>query len=159
MNGLRKFGRILMVMLMLVAVALAMMPQEAEAQVTATSPVDALTNGTLVVIAASVQSNLVASSAVAVDVSPGRGFTSQPKISSTNASTAQVGIAWAFSVDGSTWSTIEYWQIGTLNGTTAIVPYTNFASSLIGNARKAKITKITNGHNASLFVTNVLASP
>jgi hypothetical protein len=158
MNGLRKLGRILMVALVLMALVLAIaMPATVEAQVNPTTVENALTNGTLVVIAASAQSNMVASSVIEIDVWQHKGIAFLPTLSSTNASTAQVGISYVVSVDGTNYSTSEFWQVAALNGTSAVRPYTNYNAQLLDNARKVKINKITNGHNASLFVTNVLA--
>ena len=131
------------------------------AQVTPNTLGNALTNGTTVIIDATAdQSNIVASTVVNIDLRKDRGIGFQATIGSTNAATLQTGISFALSVDGSNYTTANnYWFIiPALNGTAPVTAFTNFPPALVGNARKIRVLQITNGHTASLFVSNITYS-
>lgn len=148
-----------MVAAVTLAIGAMLAPPEAKAQTTPTKIENALTNGTTVVIGAQAESNIVASTAVEIDLWQETGLGIQARIASTNASTATVGIKWVFTLDGTNYLTDRpFWQITSLNGTTAVNTGTNLPSQYLDNFKKAKIAAITNGHTASLFVTNVLTA-
>lgn len=133
----------------------------AAAQVTPITTKHMLTNGTTVIIDATAdQSNIVASTTVVVELQKDRGLGVQATIGSTNAATLQTGISFAVSGDGTSYTTANnYWFIiPALNGTSPVTAFTNFPAQLLNNARYIKILQITNGHTASLFVTNVIAT-
>lgn len=99
-------------------------------------------------------SNLV--NAAAVDINPEVGIAVSAYVAGTNATTSQVGLGFATSLDGTNYSTtVTHWHLLTLNGTTAVRSYTNFPVAGLDNARKFKLLTVTNGHTASIFLTNV----
>ena len=99
-------------------------------------------------------SNLV--NAAAIDINPDTGIAVSAYVAGTNATTSQVGLGFATSLDGTNYSTtVTHWHLLTLNGTTAVRSYTNFPASGLDNARKFKLLTVTNGHTASIFLTNV----
>lgn len=147
--------------MMLVIIAFIALAPVARAQVTPVTTGNMLTNGTVVIIDATAdQSNIVASTTVVVPLRKDRGIGIQATIGSTNAATLQTGISFALSVDGTSYTTANnYWFIiPALNGTTPVTTFTNFPATLINNARYMKVLQITNGHTASLFVTNITYS-
>jgi hypothetical protein len=80
--------------------------------------------------------------------------------------TDAITITFARSVDGTTWETTPRFTWATaLNGTTAVVTYTNLNSSLIGAAGYLKVISIQNasatvlGTNASLTVIKKTLKP
>jgi len=111
-----------------------------------------------VVIAASVQSNIV--NAIPFNnTTYGRGFSVMALFASTNASTATVGFAFAPTVDGTNYATTGWlWATAALNGTTGVRAFTPFTGAQTDNTIRWKLVQITNGHNASLFVTNVVVT-
>jgi hypothetical protein len=112
----------------------------------------------------SVPSSVAASSTAtvaseAVGVWPGRGLAVFPYFAGTNASTANVILAFNVSYDGTNWSTTTPILLtNVMNGTTAVRGYHHIPASSLDNVRAIRLQTIQNAHNASLFVTNVVWS-
>lgn len=104
-------------------------------------------------------SNLVSTTVSPISLRQGTGVAVAAYLAGTNATTSQVGIGFTTSLDGTNYATaVTHWALLTLNGTTAVRSYTNFPAATLDNARKFKILTITNGHTASVFLTNVQVS-
>ena len=70
------------------------------------------------------------------------------------AGTGKITYTWARSADGTTWETDpKFATAATLNGTTAVVNYTNLPNTLIGPAQYIKLLSIANA-DASATATN-----
>jgi len=81
-------------------------------------------------------------------------------IASTNASSAAVAFVFQISQDGANWIAVPApqgasWTASTLNGTTGVYHFTNaWTSAALQNVGWIRLSNITNGHTASLWVTN-----
>ena len=144
----------------LVAMLAAFLPAPpARAQLVPTDLTYALTNlvGVPVTVAAA-GSNAI-SGPVEITLKQGVGFAALPHFAGTNAGTAVVGFIWQVSADGTNWITTDFLaHTDTMNGTTAVRGYKLWAPSSVDHARKARLFAITNGHTASVFITNVTVS-
>ena len=77
----------------------------------------------------------------------------------TNASTAGVGFHFDISADGVNYTTTKPIKlVYPLNGTTPVRVWTNYAPKVLSNIRSIRLTSITNGHDASIWVSNVVIS-
>lgn len=84
-----------------------------------------------------------------------RGMAFYATIVSTNAATANVTFRFDVSYDGTNFTTGSplVWNVP-LNGTTAVVAYTNILKDVLDNSRYIELTSISNAHSAPIYVTN-----
>jgi hypothetical protein len=92
----------------------------------------------------------------AVALYRGRGLAIMPTFIGTNAGTANVILAFNVSADGTNWSTTTPFSYTLpMNGTTAVIGYTNFPSTLLDNVAYLRLAYISNAHTANITVSNV----
>lgn len=88
-----------------------------------------------------------------------RGFAVTTKTACTNAATGTNAITFDISWDGTNWTTTGPLLLaGTHNGTTAVINFTNFPPAVVDNVRYGRVRTISNGHTASMFLSNIWIS-
>jgi hypothetical protein len=153
---MKKNGRILMAGLVALVMAVAMLPAMADVGTENVGITNSIVNN------ATTSANV--GRAIKIDKQDNVGLLF--KFQGTAAGTDAITITFARSVDGTTWETTPRFTWATaLNGTTAVVTYTNLNSSLIGAAGYLKVISIQNasatvlGTNASLTVIKKTLKP
>ena len=138
---------------------MAILAMPAAAQVTPDTYGQMLTNAAAVGIAAGAQSNIVASVPLAIDVPAHGGLAVFVRAKPASTSTAQFGVSFVPSYDGTTYATSQQlWLIGACNATATVDAWTNFAPGLLDNVAKFKVLQITNGAGSQLNVSNIVFS-
>ena len=102
------------------------------------------------------QSNLTST---AISVRKDRGLSIIPIFAGTNSGTANLIFTGKVSPDKTNWCTVTpFTYTVAMNGTTGVVGYTNWPPTLLNNVAWFQLTSISNGHTASVYITNVLWS-
>lgn len=94
-----------------------------------------------------------------VQLRQGRGISILPSFAGTNSGAANLRLEFDVSADGTNFTTTSPFVLTfAMNGTTGVIPWTNIPPSLLDNVAYLRLTKMTNAHTASLFITNVTYS-
>ena len=112
--------------------------------------------GTALLIAGSGSATVTSSN---ITVYRGRGLAFFPNFAGTNAGTDTLTVGCDVTYDGTNWTTTQpISPTFTMNGATGVIGYSNVPASQLDNVLKLRVTKVSNSHASSLFLTNLVWS-
>lgn len=143
-------GTLLGIILCITAVALFFIGPSAQAQ----SPKwGSWTTNTTISVASS---NTLSINSAPQYVRKTQGMAIMPAFAGTNTGTANVAFTFAVSPDGTNYnSTSDFTLTVAMNGTNAIIGYTNWPALYLDNVRYIRLKSIYNYHTNNVFVSNI----
>lgn len=95
----------------------------------------------------------------ALYVRKNQGLAIMPWIASSDAANGAVTFTFDVSADGTNYTTsTPFTYAPTLNGTTSVIGYTNWSSTILNNVRYIRLRSIANAHTNTIYCTNLYYS-